>query len=116
MAISEHIRPTIAATSELMLERACLSIAGGDNSSMRVPPYHLPLFAERGEGSRIWDVEGRQYIDLNMAYGPLVFGHRPPRVIEAVVRQLTENGSQLGFPAELSVRVAEKVKRLFPHL
>ena len=52
----------------------------------------------------------------NMAYGPLIFGHRPPKIIEAVVRQLCEGGSQLGFPAEISVEVAEKVKRLFPGL
>ncbi len=102
--------------SERLLERARQSIAGGDNSTMRVLPYHLPLVAVRGEGSRVWDVDGHEYIDLNMAYGPLIFGHRPPRVTEAVVRQLTESGSQLGFPAELSIRVAEKVKQLYPHI
>lgn len=102
--------------SELCLERARDSIAGGDNSTMRVLPYHLPLVATRGEGSRVWDVDGHEYIDLNMAYGPLIFGHRPPKVIDAVVRQLTESGSQLGFPAEVSARVAEKVKRLYPHI
>jgi glutamate-1-semialdehyde 2,1-aminomutase len=102
--------------SELSLERARDTIAGGDNSTMRVLPYHLPLVATRGEGSRVWDVDGHEYIDLNMAYGPLIFGHRPPKVIDAVVRQLTESGSQLGFPAEVSARVAEKVKRLYPHI
>ncbi len=103
-------------TSEQLLERARQSIAGGDNSTMRVLPYHLPLVATRGEGSRIWDADGQQYVDLNMAYGPLIFGHRPPAIIDRVVRQLTESGSQLGFPAEVSVRVAEKVKTLFPHI
>jgi glutamate-1-semialdehyde 2,1-aminomutase len=105
-----------ASKSELLLERARASIAGGDNSTMRVLPYHLPLVAVRGEGSRVWDVDGQEHIDLNMAYGPLIFGHRPPRVTDAVVRQITESGSQLGFPAELSVRVAEKVKLLYPHI
>ena len=102
--------------SELSLERARASIAGGDNSTMRVLPYHLPLVAARGKGSRVWDVDGNEYIDLNMAYGPLILGHRPTNVIDAVVRQLTESGSQLGFPAEISARVAEKVKRLYPHI
>lgn len=83
---------------------------------MRVLPYHLPLVAARGQGSRVWDVDGHEYIDLNMAYGPLIFGHRPQPVIDAVVRQLTESGSQLGFPAEVSARVAEKVIRLYPHI
>jgi glutamate-1-semialdehyde 2,1-aminomutase len=100
--------------SESFMERACASIASGDSSTMRVQPYALPLVADRGEGSRVWDVEGREYIDLNMAYGPLILGHRHPRVVEAVTRQITERGSQLGFPTEITVRVAEKVKALYP--
>lgn len=96
------------------MERACASLAAGDSSTMRVQPYALPLVAERGEGSWLWDVDGRDYIDLNMAYGPLILGHRHPRVIEAVTRQIADGGSQLGFPTEIGVRVAEKVKRLFP--
>lgn len=103
-------------TSAQVLERARCSLAGGDSSTMRVLPYHLPLVADRGEGSRVWDVEGREYIDLNMAYGPLILGHRPRRVVEAVTRQITERGSQLGFPTEITMRVAEKVKALFPCL
>jgi len=102
--------------SERLLARARQSIAGGDNSTMRVLPYHLPLVVTRGKGSRVLDVDGQEYIDLNMAYGPLIFGHRPQVVVDAVVRQVTESGSQLGFPAEVSVRVAEKVKGLFPHI
>ena len=109
-------RVQLASKSAQLLERARASIAGGDNSTMRVLPYHLPLVAVRGEGSRVWDVDGLEHIDLNMAYGPLIFGHRPPQVTDAVVRQITESGSQLGFPAELSVRVAEKVKLLYPHI
>ena len=89
-------------------------MAGGDSSTMRVLPYHIPLIAERGDGPLIWDADGRQYIDLNMAYGPLIFGHRPKPIIEAVVRQITERGSQLGFPTEVSARAAEKLKRFYP--
>ena len=83
---------------------------------MRVLPYHLPLVAERGEGSRLWDADGNEFIDFNMAYGPLILGHRPARVIESVTRQITDFGSQLGFPNELTTRVAEKVKHLFPSM
>lgn len=100
--------------NQAVLARARQSIAGGDSSSMRVLPYHLPLVAERGEGSRIWDANGDEYLDLNMAYGPLIFGHRPQHIIAAVSRQITEYGSQLGFPTEISVRTAENVRRLFP--
>src|ERR1700685_1358375 len=46
-----------------LLDRARRSIAGGDSSTMRVLPYHLPLVASHGRGSRVWDVEGNEYID-----------------------------------------------------
>jgi len=81
---------------------------------MRVLPYHLPLVAVRGKGCRVWDADDHQYIDLNMAYGPLIFGHCPPAVIRAVQKQISNFGSQLGFPTEITTRVAEKLKRLFP--
>jgi len=102
--------------STRMLERGRRSIAGGDSSSMRVLPYHLPLVADRGEGARLWDIDGNEYLDLNMAYGPLLLGHCPPQVIESVTRQIGERGSQLGFPTEITIRVAEKIKRLFPSM
>jgi len=98
------------------LERAKRSVAGGDSSTMRVLPYHPPLVMDRGAGCRVWDVDDNEYIDLNMAYGPLLFGHRPPFLMEAVGRQLQEKGSQLGFPQELNFLVAEKIKLLFPSI
>jgi len=100
--------------SARVLERGKRSIAGGDSSSMRVLPYHLPLVAARGQGSRLWDVDGNEFLDLNMAYGPLLLGHCPPQVIESVTRQISQYGSQLGFPTEVTIRVAEKVKQLYP--
>jgi glutamate-1-semialdehyde 2,1-aminomutase len=102
--------------SERLLQRAKLSVAGGDSSTMRVLPYHPPLVVDRGAGCRVWDVDENEYIDLNMAYGPLLFGHRPPFLIERVTRQLQEKGSQLGFPQELNFQVAEKIKHLFPSI
>jgi glutamate-1-semialdehyde 2,1-aminomutase len=103
-------------SSARMLERGRRAIAGGDSSTMRVLPYHLPLVADRGQGSKVWDIEGNEYLDFNMAFGPLLFGHCPPDVIAAVTRQITERGSQLGFPTEITIRVAEKVKQLFPSM
>jgi glutamate-1-semialdehyde 2,1-aminomutase len=102
--------------SEQALERGRQSIAGGDSSTMRVLPYHLPLVAARGQGSRVWDVDGNEYIDLNMAYGPLVLGHCPEPIIRAVTDQIRNRGSQLGFPTEITIRVAEKIKKLFPSM
>ncbi len=98
------------------LTRGKEALAGGDSSTMRVLSYHLPLVASKGEGSRVWDVDGNEYIDLNMAFGPLLFGHRPKHIIDAVTRQIRDSGSMLGFPTEISMRVAEKIKSLFPSM
>ena len=100
--------------SEQLLRRATQSVAGGDSSTMRVLPYHPSLVIDRGAGCRIWDVDDNEYIDLNMAYGPLLFGHRPAFLIDALISQLQKKGSQLGFPQELNFLVAEKIKELFP--
>jgi glutamate-1-semialdehyde 2,1-aminomutase len=99
-----------------LLARAKDSLAGGDSSTMRVLPYHIPFVARRGKGCYIWDADDKQYIDLNMAYGPLIFGHCPPDVMSRVCDQITNSGSQLGFPSEISTRVAEKIKILFPSM
>ena len=102
--------------SERLLERAKRSVAGGDSSTMRVLPYHPPLVIDRGAGCRIWDVDDNEYIDLNMAYGPLLYGHRPSFLLDAVGEQLRERGSQLGFPQQLNFLAAEKIKQLFPSI
>lgn len=117
MTRPESVLPRTTRTrSKQLFQRAKQSVAGGDSSTMRALPYHPPLVIDRGAGCRIWDVDNNEYIDLNMAYGPLLFGHRPPFLTEAVVRQLQEKGSQLGFPQELNFLVAEKIKQLFPSI
>jgi glutamate-1-semialdehyde 2,1-aminomutase len=110
-----HVKKT-RITSEELLDRAKRSVAGGDSSTMRVLPYHPALVIDRGEGCRIWDVDDNEYIDMNMAYGPLLFGHRPAFLMDSVIEQLREKGSQLGFPQKLNFLVAEKVKKLFPSI
>ena len=82
--------------NERLLRRGCQSLAGGDSSTMRVLPYHIPFVADRGKGARIWDADDREYIDLNMAYGPLIFGHCPDEIVARVSEQISQRGSQLG--------------------
>ena len=61
---------------------------GGVSSPVRAfKPY--PLFIESGNGCRMRDADGREYIDLCMAYGPLITGHAHPKVMEAVRGQST---------------------------
>src|SRR3984957_5890570 len=107
---------TYTNTNEQILQRGRRAIAGGDSSPMRVLPVHLPLVASHGRGSRVWDVDGNEYIDLNMAFGPLLFGHSPEHVVAAVTDQITNRGSQLGFPTEITISVAEKIQKLYPNM
>jgi glutamate-1-semialdehyde 2,1-aminomutase len=102
--------------SEEAFARIQQSIAGGESSYVRIMDGHLPTVLSHGEGSRMWDVDGNEYIDYNLAYGPLFFGHRPQRVTDAVVEQITERGSDFGFPFELAGRVGELMQRLVPGL
>ncbi len=77
--------------------------------------YHLPLVIDRAEGARIQDVDGNELIDMNdLGYGPLLFGHRPRLVTEAIERELQHRGTLLGFADTVSIEVAELVKQRFP--
>src|SRR5881396_2969375 len=74
--------------SEDLFHRAQRVIPGGVNSPVRAfqAVGGKPLFIQRGNGSRIWDVDGKEYIDYVGSWGPLIFGHRSPEVIEALNR------------------------------
>src|ERR1700685_4114527 len=65
-------------------------ISGGVSSSMRAQAIPEPLVVQRAKGDRIWDVEDRELIDLNMGYGPHLFGYADPELAAALARQLTE--------------------------
>jgi glutamate-1-semialdehyde 2,1-aminomutase len=95
-----------------LFEKAKKLIPGGVNSPVRAfQPY--PFFAARAKGSRIFDVDGKEYIDYCLAYGPLILGHAHPRIIGAVKAQL-ENGSLYGTPTEQEVELAELICKLVP--
>jgi|HubBroStandDraft_6_1064221.scaffolds.fasta_scaffold65305_2 glutamate-1-semialdehyde 2,1-aminomutase len=116
MHTSDATKDFSITASEQFLQRARRAIAGGDSSTMRVLPYHLPLVAAKGQGSHVWDLDGNEYIDLNMAFGPLIFGHCPDLIVSRVEEQIRNRGSQLGFPTEITVRVAERIQKLFPSM
>jgi glutamate-1-semialdehyde 2,1-aminomutase len=88
-------------------------IAGGVSSSMRAQAIPEPLVVQRAQGSRIWDVEGRELIDLNMGYGPHLFGYAEPELAAALSRQLTE-GSMTGLPHLVDQEAGEVIARLMP--
>lgn len=102
--------------SARLLELASQHVAKGASSTMRVLDYHLPLVIERTEGARVWDADGNELIDMNMGYGPLLFGHRPPFVTEAIIEELGRRGTVSGFPETLSIEAGELIKASFPSI
>ncbi|HEY9516120.1 MAG TPA: glutamate-1-semialdehyde 2,1-aminomutase, partial [Gemmatimonadaceae bacterium] len=74
-----------------------------------------PFVVESGEGARIRDVDGREYIDFVLSWGPLVLGHAPPVVLDAL-RSTMSRGTSFGIPTELEVELAEAITQRMPHV
>ena len=72
-----------------------------------------PLFIQRGDGSHIWDADGREYIDYVGSWGPLIFGHRPPEVVNAL-EDVLKIGTSFGAPTEREVELAELITKFVP--
>ena len=94
------------------LERARQSLAGGVSSPFRAKAP-IPLFIADAGGSRFRDVDGNEYIDYTLGWGPLILGHCHPALVEAVRRQAARP-HLLGAQHELEAQVAEQVQRLVP--
>ncbi len=92
-------------------------IPGGVNSPVRAfrSVGGTPVFFERGQGSRLWDVDGREYIDYVGSWGPAILGHAHPKVVQAV-QQRASQGLSFGAPTELELRIAERLTQLLPSL
>jgi glutamate-1-semialdehyde 2,1-aminomutase len=88
-------------------------LAGGVSSSMRAAAKPMPLFFSSGLGSRITDVDGNQYIDYTLAWGPLILGHSHPAIVSAVGKQL-QLCQTLGAQNELEILVAQKICEMVP--
>jgi glutamate-1-semialdehyde 2,1-aminomutase len=100
--------------SRALYREARTLMPGGVSSPARAFPPH-PLYLARGSGSRVADADGRTYIDLNMAFGALLLGHRPPEVVRAVRAQLGR-GTHFGAPHALEVEVARELRERMPAL
>jgi glutamate-1-semialdehyde 2,1-aminomutase len=71
-----------------------------------------PIFMDHGKGSRVWDVDGNEYVDFHNGFGVMVVGHAHPKIVEAVTRQIAL-GSHFAQPVENSIIVARELKRRF---
>jgi glutamate-1-semialdehyde 2,1-aminomutase len=101
--------------SEQLFERAKAVIPGGVNSPVRAfkAVGGAPLFVARAEGARLWDADGRSFVDYVGSWGPMILGHAHPAVLDAV-RHAAAGGTSFGAPCALEVELAERVVRHFP--
>lgn len=101
------------AGSQALFKRATLSIAGGVNSGIRKMEQPVPLYFTHGQGSRLWDVDGNEYIDFQIGQGALLFGHAPQGLAEAISRQAAL-GTHWAAQSALEIDVAERLQRMVP--
>ena len=97
--------------------RACGIIPGGVNSPVRAfrGVGGEPFFVARGQGARIWDVEGREYLDFLGSWGPLILGHAAPPVVDAIVAA-AGRGTSYGAPTPMEIEMAEAITAAYPSI
>src|SRR5437868_3808778 len=92
-------------------------IPSGVNSTARAvwsgwDPY--PLFVDHGTGSRLTDVDGNEYIDYLLGLGPMILGHRPPKVTKAVVDFIEKRGTVFALPVADELTLSNKIINAIP--
>jgi glutamate-1-semialdehyde aminotransferase len=114
---ADRVLPNVS-RSLLLLERAERIIPSATQTLAKGPGQHVrgvaPVFAQRGKGSHLWDVDGNEYIDLTMAVGPISLGYAFPYVDDAIRRQLVD-GITFSLMHPLEVEVAELVSSVVPN-
>lgn len=105
----------MSSRNEALFERAQRSIPGGVNSPVRAfrSVGGTPRFIERAEGARVWDADGKEYLDYVGSWGPAIAGHAHPAIIEAV-REAALKGLSFGAPTATEVEMAELICALLP--
>ena len=96
-----------------LYERSKRSLAGGVSSQFRVLEQPHPLFYDHAEGSRIWDVDGNEYLDFTLSQGPLILGHSNPIVLNAVYKA-TARGQLYAAQHIEELELAEALQRVIP--
>ncbi|MGM3162798.1 glutamate-1-semialdehyde 2,1-aminomutase [Dickeya undicola] len=101
--------------SESLYAAARQLIPGGVNSPVRAfnGVGGVPLFIERAEGARLYDADGKSYIDYVGSWGPMILGHNHPAIRQAVI-EAAERGLSFGAPTEMEVNMARLVTSLVP--
>jgi glutamate-1-semialdehyde 2,1-aminomutase len=106
----ERFRATRRRSDELWREARKVSPRGVPSSFQDAAPQ--PIFVDRGQGSRVWDVDGNEYVDFHNGFGVMVVGHAHPSIVEAVSKQITR-GSHFAQPVADDAIVAKELGRRF---
>jgi glutamate-1-semialdehyde 2,1-aminomutase len=103
--------------SKRLFEQARKWIPGGVDSPVRAfgQVGEIPRFIERGKGARLFDVDGNEYVDYVLSWGPLILGHADAGVLRAV-RAAMQKGTSFGAPCELETELARKICDALPTL
>lgn len=98
--------------SKALYERAKKVLPAGVSYSIRYfEPY--PFYTAKAKGSRLYDVDGNEYVDFWLGHTALILGHSPPAIVKAVKEQL-KNGTHYGTSHELEIAVAEQIRKMVP--
>ena len=102
-------------TNQLLFKQAKTHIPGGVNSPVRAfaGVGGTPVFISRARGSKMYDTEGKPYIDYVGSWGPMILGHAHPHIIEAV-KNAADDGLSFGAPTTFETTVADKICELIP--
>ncbi len=109
--------PITASRSKQLYEKASALIPGGVNSPARScrAVGSDPIFIERADGAYMFDVDGNKYIDYVGSWGPMILGHRHPRVLEAI-ESVLEHGTSFGAPCKSEVELAQLICQIVPSI
>ena len=115
-SVSESRLPFITGKSRELYQRTVGVLIEASSSSSRGPVNFgkYPIFMERGNGSRIYDVDGNEYIDWMMAFGALPLGHAHPEVVEAIV-EAASSGAHFATATPVELEVATMIQKIVPN-
>ena len=104
-------------TNQTLFEKSQQLIPGGVNSPVRAfrSVGGTPVFFKKGLGSKLWDVDGKEYIDYINSWGPMILGHAHPEVV-AAVQAAAANSLSFGAPTGLELEMAELINKLVPSM
>ncbi|HEV2317854.1 MAG TPA: aspartate aminotransferase family protein [Thermoplasmata archaeon] len=109
----ERLTRKLTKSAKLFAEGKKL-IPNSTSSLIRVASYDpCPPFITKGKGALVWDEDGNEYLDFNLAYGCLINGHAPPEIVRAIT-EAAELGLHFASPTELEIQVAKQFRKLVP--